>query len=120
MRNVAGIIADGPVRDIDEAIAYGLPVFARSLLPLTARGRIVEKGTNVPVTIGSVEVNPGDFVIADGSGVVFIAAADIEAVLDAAEKLVGKEAAMAKAILAGTPISKVMGGDYETMLKGKS
>lgn len=120
VRNVTGIIADGPVRDIDEAIAYGLPVFARTLLPLTARGRVVEKGTNVPVTIGSVDVNPGDFVIADGSGVVFIAAADIDRVLDAAELLVGKEAAMAKAILTGTPISKVMGGDYETMLKGKS
>ena len=29
---------------------------------LTARGRIVEKATNVPVTIGSLTVNPGDYV----------------------------------------------------------
>lgn len=120
VRGVAGIVADGPVRDIDEAIAYELPVFSRSLLPVTARSRIVEKGTNVPVTIGSVDVKPGDFVIADRSGVIFIGSQSIEAVLDVAETIVAKEAAMAKAILSGTPIGQVMGGNYESMLKGKS
>ena len=117
VRGVAGVVADGPVRDIDEAIGYELPVFSRSLLPITARGRIVEKGTNVPVEIGSVGVNPGDFVIADRSGVAFIAADSVDAVLGAAEGIVGREAAMAKAILAGMPIGQVMGGDYESMLK---
>jgi hypothetical protein len=38
-------------------------------------------------------------------------------VLEAAEAIVAKEAAMAKAILAGTPIAEVMGGAYEHMLK---
>ncbi|MBC7378261.1 MAG: RraA family protein, partial [Burkholderiaceae bacterium] len=50
------------------------------------------------------------------SGVVFIAAADIERVLDAAEMIAGREAAMAKALLAGKAISEVMGADYEHML----
>ena len=117
VRGVAGVVADGPVRDIDEAIGYELPVFSRSLLPITARGRIVEKGTNVPVEIGSIAVNPGDLVIADRSGVAFIATAIADAVLEAAEAIVGREAAMAKAILSGTPIGQVMGGDYESMLK---
>ena len=120
VRGVAGVVADGPVRDIDEAIAYELPVFSRSLLPLTARARIVEKGTNVPVIMGSVAVNPGDFVIADRSGVAFIAAPDIATVRDAAEASVAREAAMAKAILSGTPIGEVMGGNYENMLKRDS
>ena len=120
VRGVAGIVAEGPVRDIDEAIACGLPVFSRSLLPVTARGRIVEKGTNVPITVGAVNVDPGDYVIADGSGVAFIAAQNIDKVLEAAEVIVAKEAAMAKAILAGTPVGQVMGGAYESMLKGKS
>jgi hypothetical protein len=38
-------------------------------------------------------------------------------VLAAAETIVAKEAAMAKAILAGTPIGQVMGGNYEHMLE---
>ena len=82
---------------------------------------VVELGVQVPVTIGAaqggeVTVVPGDYVLADRSAVIFIAAADIDRVLEAAEMIVAKEAAMAKAILAGTPIGEVMGGNYEHML----
>jgi regulator of RNase E activity RraA len=117
LRGVAGVIADGPVRDIDEAKAFGFPVFARGCTAHTARGRVVELATNGPVTIGTVAVNPGDYVIADGSGVVFIKPGDIERVLDAAESIAAREAAMAKALRAGRPITEVMGANYEHMLK---
>jgi 4-hydroxy-4-methyl-2-oxoglutarate aldolase len=62
-------------------------------------------------------VQPGDFVIADGSAVVFIAAGEISRVLGAAEQIATKEAAMAKALMAGAPLSEVMGGNYENMLR---
>jgi regulator of RNase E activity RraA len=122
VRGVAGVVADGPLRDVDEAVAYGFPIFSRSLTSRTARGRVVELGVQVPVRIGAaiggeVDVQPGDYVLADQSAVIFIAAADIERVLDAAETIVAKEAAMAKAILSGTPIGQVMGGNYEHMLE---
>lgn len=116
VRQVAGVVADGPVRDIDEAIAYELPVFSRATTARTARGRVVEKGTNVPVQIGELRVEAGDYVVADNSAVIFIRTADIGVVLDTAETIVAKEAAMAKAILGGTPVGKVMGGNYEHML----
>ena len=48
---------------------------------------------------------------------VFIAAARVEEVIAVAEQIVAKEAAMAKALLAGTPITQVMGANYEHMLK---
>jgi 4-hydroxy-4-methyl-2-oxoglutarate aldolase len=119
-RGVAGVVADGPVRDIDEAIGYGFAIFSRGLTARTARSRIVEKGTNLPIVIGDIEVAPGDFVAADRSAVVIIAAANIEKVLEAAEAIVTRETAMAKAIAAGTPIGEVMGGAYEHMLEPKS
>ena len=62
-------------------------------------------------------VATGDYAIADASGVVFIPAADIERLLTAAEMIAGREAAMTKALLAGKPITEVMGADYEHMLK---
>ena len=116
LRGVAGAVCDGPVRDIDEARALGFPVFAKTLTAKTARGRIVELGTNVPVTFESVTVTPGDYVIADKSAVIFISAADITRVLDAAETIAAKEAAMAARLREGEPISQVMAGNYETML----
>jgi len=122
VRGVAGVVADGPLRDVDEAIAYEFPVFSRSLTSRTARGRVVELGVQVPVTIGAaqggeVTVQPGDYVLADRSAVIFISTDHIARVLDAAEMIVAKEAAMAKAILSGTPVGQVMGGNYEHMLE---
>ena len=117
MRGVAGVVADGPVRDIDEAMDQDFPVFARGCTSRTARGRIVELATQGPVTIGDVVVKPGDYVIADGSAVVFVSPADIGRVLDAAEAIAAREASMAAALRAGTPIGEVLDAKYEHMLK---
>lgn len=117
VKGITGVVADGPVRDIDEARTYDFPVYCRSLTARTARARVVEAEVNTPVTIGEVTVNPGDLVIADASGVAFVPAARAAEVLDAAEMIAGREAAMAKALLAGKPITDVMGADYEHMLR---
>lgn len=117
LRNVAGVISEGLVRDIDEARQYDFAVFARGLTTRTARGRVAELGTHVDITVGEVTVRDGDYVIADNSGVVFVAAAQIDEVLAIAEQIVAKEAAMAKSLLAGQAITQVMGASYEHMLK---
>lgn len=117
VRGVAGVISDGLVRDIDEACQLGFAVYARGSTALTARGRLVETGTQVPVRMGDVAVQPGDYVIADGSGVVFVPGADIDRVLEAAEQIAAREAAMAKDLLAGKPATEVMGRPYENMLR---
>lgn len=115
VRGVSGVIVDGLCRDIDESRDLGFPVFARGVIPATARGRIIETGFNCPITVGSVTVRPGDWVIADGSGVVFLARENAEAIIGQAEQLMAREAALVKDIEAGTPVSKVMSRTYEHM-----
>lgn len=117
MKGVAGAIIDGPARDIDEARQLDFPVFARNATCRTARGRIVEVETGTPVRIGDVTVTPGDWVIADGSGVVFIPQAEVERVLETAEAIVARETLMATALREGKPAGEVMGANYEGMLK---
>jgi len=117
MRGVAGVIVEGPARDIDDCRKLDFPVFARSHTARTARGRIVEVATGEPITVGDVTVVPGDYVVADASAVVFIAQSEIARVLETAESIVTREEAMAQALRDGVPISKVMGANYETMLK---
>jgi len=104
-------------QDLDESRQHDFPVYARDHTCTTARGRLIEVGTNDKITVGTVLVSPGDYVIADASAVVFIKASDISKVLETAETIVEKEKRMAEAIRAGTPIGKVMGADYERMLK---
>jgi len=115
-KGLSGTIVDGPARDADESIDIDYPVFARSTVSSTARGRISEHAWNVPIIVGRVYVEPGDLVIADSSGVVFLPKARELDVVAKAEEIAVKEAAMAKAVREGQPVSQVMGGDYEKML----
>jgi 4-hydroxy-4-methyl-2-oxoglutarate aldolase len=117
LRGISGVIVEGPARDLDESRAYGFPVFARDHTSRTARGRLVETGTNLPIKVGDIAVSAGDYVVADGSAVVFIAAADVHRVLETAEKIADNERAMVEQLRQGTPISQVMGKTYETLLK---
>ena len=119
VRGVAGVIVEGPVRDIDDSRRLDFPVFARNATAKTARGRIVEVATNQPIQVGDIIVSPGDYGIADASAVVFIAAAEIERVIETAEQIMAREEAMAQAIREGQPISQVMGANYEDMLKSR-
>jgi regulator of RNase E activity RraA len=116
-RGLSGAIVDGPARDIDEALEVGFPVFARAATARTARGRIFEVDTACPVVIGEVTVEPGDYAVADSSGVVFIKPADAPEVLKTAEAISAREAAMSRDVEAGQPVSQVMGSSYEHMLE---
>jgi 4-hydroxy-4-methyl-2-oxoglutarate aldolase len=117
LRGANGAIVEGPARDIDEAAEIRFPIFSRATTSRTARGRVYEIANGTPITVGEVTVAQDDYVAADSSGAIFIAGASIEALLEVAEKIAAKEAAMTKQILAGRPVSNVMGDNYERMLK---
>lgn len=119
-RRVAGTLIDGPGRDVEEAAAIGYPVYARSSTARTARGRIYEVSCQEPIDFGETTVAPGDYVAADRSGCVVIAAGRIEDVLRRAEEIKAKSDEMARAVERGMPVSQVMGGNYETMLQDKA
>ena len=113
---VAGVIVEGPARDIDEAAELDFPVYARNATARTARGRIHELDFNIAITVGEATVKPGDLVMADRSGVVLVPAERAEDVLNTAEMIVAKERLMTEAVRRGDSVSRVMGADYEKML----
>ena len=116
IKGIRGVIADGPVRDVDEYEDLDFPVFSRSTTALTARGRIYEQSFNQPVVIDGHDVAAGDMVIADGSGVVFVPGDKVDDVIIKAEEVMAKEKAMVEALKSGDPITKVAGVNYEKML----
>jgi regulator of RNase E activity RraA len=119
LKGVRGVIMEGPARDIDEYEEIGFPVFSRFTTPHTARGRVYEQSFGEPIQVGEARVAAGDYVIADASGIVFIPAARVEEVIGIAEKIAEKERLMTADVLAGKPVSEVMGTNYENMLKNK-
>lgn len=116
-RGAEGVVIDGACRDLDESREFGLPVYGRGSVPVTARGRIIEYDWDVPVAIAGVTVSPGDLVIADASGVVFIPADRAEEIVASAAAIAHRERLMAADVRAGKPVSEVMGKTYEDMLE---
>ena len=96
-RGIAGLVVDGGVRDVPGLRAAGFPVFCRAIaIQGTAKER---RGLlRQPISCGGVIVWPGELVVADDSGVVVIAAAEVDQVIARARQRVEKENAMVKAL----------------------
>jgi 4-hydroxy-4-methyl-2-oxoglutarate aldolase len=72
VRGLAGMVIDGGARDVEELEQIGFPVWSRSQSPATSVGRYVPVAKNVPVVCGGVLVRPGDWIVADRTGVVVV------------------------------------------------
>ena len=117
MKGVSGVLIDGCCRDIDDYVALHFPVYSRGIVVQSARGRAVEDATNIPVQFGSVQVHPGDAVLADRSGVVIIPAGHLEQILEKAEELYEKEESMCADLCSGMNCLDVdQKYSYNTML----
>lgn len=96
-KKIAGIVIDGPIRDIDEIGDWDFPVYATGTTP----GGPYKEGPgeiNVPVSCGEVSVNPGDIILADPDGVIVIPRKDAPGILEAAKKFqAADEAKLSKA-----------------------
>jgi 4-hydroxy-4-methyl-2-oxoglutarate aldolase len=117
-KGVSGVLIDGAARDVDFCQEIGFPVFARGVVPITARGRIMQEDFNCPIRLGDVQVRPGDILVGDVNGVVVIPEEKVDEVLSAAEAILEKEEQMKADILAGMDILEVDNKyNYEQMLK---
>jgi 4-hydroxy-4-methyl-2-oxoglutarate aldolase len=94
VRGLAGMVIDGGARDIDELEQIGFPVWSRSWTPATSVGRYVAVAMNVPVTCGGVLVHPGDWIVADRTGVVVVPRDSIPRVMGLLREYDEREARM--------------------------
>jgi 4-hydroxy-4-methyl-2-oxoglutarate aldolase len=80
-----GIVVDGAIRDASGILEVeGFKVYARDFHPSFLTGTTL-MGWNLPVRIGGVTVLPGDIVLSDPEGVVFIPAHLAETVANESE-----------------------------------
>lgn len=82
---IAGIIIDGLVRDKDSLTQKDIQIYAKGYSPKGPR-KDGPGDFDTPVACGGVVVSKGDYIIADEDGVTVVPQADIERVLDFAEK----------------------------------
>jgi 4-hydroxy-4-methyl-2-oxoglutarate aldolase len=108
LRGIAGCVTNGAVRDIDELIDIGFPVFAAGI---SVRGNVkLHPGwIGIPVSVGGMTVHPGDIVIGDNDGVVVVAAEQAQKVYDRAVEQQAKENKIMQRIRSGEPLGRIFG-----------
>jgi len=106
-KGVAGVVADGPVRDIDALREMDFPVWATSISPSHPEKR-GPGSVNVPIVVDGVLVEPGDVIVADGDGVLAIPQAHLARTLEGARQRAEREIAIRKRIKAGESLFEIL------------
>ena len=101
VRQVAGILVDASVRDMEELQSLGLPIWTRWIRVRGATKTHV--GTiNEAVTIGGTSIAAGDLVLLDADGAIALAAERVPAILEASRARVRSETTLREQLQAGT------------------
>ena len=96
-KKIAGIVIDGPIRDIGSMKNWDFPIYATGTTP----GGPYKEGpgeVNVPISCGGIPVFPGDIILGDPDGVICIPKNDAAIVLEEAKAFKEKDTAKPVAI----------------------
>jgi 4-hydroxy-4-methyl-2-oxoglutarate aldolase len=99
-RGAAAILVDAAIRDVDELVELGLPIWARFIRAKGATKTAIGE-LNKAVTVGGARISPGDIVVLDADGGVCVKQERADEVLRASEERFAREAQTRKKLLAG-------------------
>lgn len=89
---LAGVLADGRLRDFDQLRDYRFSTWCRGEATRWGGDTVMPFAANVAVEAGGVCLTPGDYVYADTSGAVVIPAESLRRVLDEAQRIESEDA----------------------------
>ncbi len=101
---VAGVVADGSVRDAAAIHATGVPIVARGTASMAHAGWLEASDAGMPVNCGGIQVRPGDVIVADVDGTVCVPEVLVEEVARAGVERLTADAADVEAVRRGDPI----------------
>lgn len=91
---VVGVVTNGPIRDVEAIKKLKVQYFATGVT--AAHGEFIIKDVGVPVTVGGMNVKPGEMVHMDINGVIKFPPDKIREILENAKKLLRQEKEMAR------------------------
>ncbi|GAA0843870.1 RraA family protein [Streptosporangium amethystogenes subsp. fukuiense] len=98
---VEGTVIDGVCRDVDRSVTTGYPVFSRGNWMRTGKDRVRVEEIGGPVSVGGARVEPGDWLLGDGDGVLCIPAPRVHEVITVAEEIRNAEERIRDAVRDG-------------------
>jgi 3-hexulose-6-phosphate synthase/6-phospho-3-hexuloisomerase len=106
VRKVAGVVADGAVRDTPEIRKLGFPVYTKLVMPTAGEPKGFGE-INVPIKIAGVRIHPGDWAVGDDDGVIIIPKARAAEFANRAMDVLEKENRLRGEIQRGSTLSQV-------------
>ena len=100
-KNVLGYVVDGGCRDVEFILKIGFPVFCSFNTPADIVARWVPDHFGEPITIGTVTISSGDYILGDRDGVVVLPGKIAGDVIKQTEQVVTTENKVRSAILNG-------------------
>lgn len=101
LRGIRGYIVDGGCRDSAFISKIGFKVFCKYFTPVDVVGRWIPESLGQPITFDGVQINTGDYVMADRDGAVSIPSDLVETVIESTEQVLRTENKVRTAILKG-------------------
>lgn len=108
LRGMAGMVIDGSVRDSASIAALGFPVFCRGL-DIRGTSKLDPGQIGETITLGSVEIRRGDFVVADADAIVVLPSEAAADAVSAGEARMAREAAMMERLRSGETTLQILG-----------
>lgn len=106
-RGARGAIVDGAVRDLDGMALTGLAVQARGVAPMAAHATLIPFACDRPTRFAGVTVLPGDWVLADRDGALFLPRSLVDKLLSQHEAAIAKDEFSRRLLLMGFPLTEV-------------
>ena len=106
LKNIAGTVIEGVCRDVPNIVKEQYPLFSRGRFMMTGKDRVMVEAMNVIVSIGKVQVKPGDILVGDDSGVVVIPREKASEVLKVAMEIEEAENLIEDAVRKGMTIKE--------------
>jgi 4-hydroxy-4-methyl-2-oxoglutarate aldolase len=100
VHGAAALLVDASIRDREELVELGLPIWAR-WVRVKGAAKDTPGTIGEPVTVGGATINTGDVLVLDADGVAVIEAHDVDRVLAGAQAREAKEIAKRERLQAG-------------------
>lgn len=119
-RGLTGIVIDGACRDTSKLRTLPIPVYSRSVIPLSGTASSISE-TQVPITCGGVTVNPGDVIFGDDDGVVVASVEELTEIIHMAETIQAKEALILRRMETGESLLDMLNFNehFQNIMDGK-
>ncbi len=106
IKNIAGAVVNGAVRDLQRIRELKFPLFCHSIYMRTGRNRVYKSGEQCPLEINGVCIRPDDIIFADDNGVLVIPRHLLDAIIEKAHNIRLTEQHIIQSVQAGSSLEE--------------